>query len=295
VSRLPGNPPDQHAVTTLARQQVWSETANRLKAGIVRARTAGLLLGIAAAVLAMGAVQLADAYEGVARACGVVAGLAAGLTPLVLRRAGTDQVRDWTRARSASEGLKSELYEYLAGGAAYLGGDPARHLAERTRSIDESMGDLLAHTAGVTATPKPMPDVHDAASYVAERVHPQIDHYYRPRAARYQVVVKRLRLVGDALGALAVVLGVAAGAGAPDQLAAWVPVVTTVAASLTAHVAASRYDHQIVEFLRTAQQLEHIVAAHAGGELDDSALVDGCEQVISVENQAWMTNWTKSG
>src|SRR4029079_2269621 len=88
VSRLPGNPPDQHAVTTLARQQVWSETANRLKAGIVRARTAGLLLGIAAAVLAMGAVQLADAYEGVARACGVVAGLAAGLTPLVLRRAG---------------------------------------------------------------------------------------------------------------------------------------------------------------------------------------------------------------
>ena len=90
-------------------------------------------------------------------------------------------------------------------------------------------------------------------------------------------------------------LGVAAGAGAPGRLAAWVPVVTTVAASLAAHVAASRYDHQIVEFLRTAQQLDHIVAAHADGELDDSALVDECEQVISVENQGWMTNWTKSG
>ena len=176
-----------------------------------------------------------------------------------------------------------------------MGGDPARHLAERTRSIDESMGDLLARTARVAPVPKPMPAVHDAASYIAVRVRDQIDHYYQPRAARYQVVVTRLRLVGDALGVVAVVLGVAAGAGAPGRLAAWVPVVTTVAASLAAHVAASRYDHQIVEFLRTAQQLDHIVAAHADGELDDSALVDECEQVISVENQGWMTNWTKSG
>jgi SMODS and SLOG-associating 2TM effector domain 1 len=94
---------------------------------------------------------------------------------------------------------------------------------------------------------------------------------------------------------IAVVLGVLAGAGAPERLAAWVPVVTTVAASLTAHVAASRYHHQIVEFLRTAQQLDHIVAAHADGTIADSAMVDECERVISVENQGWMANWSKSG
>ena len=59
--------------------------------------------------------------------------------------------------------------------------------------------------------------------------------------------------------------------------------------------AASRYDHQIVEFLRTAQQLDHIVAAHADGTIADRAMVDECERVISVENQGWMANWSKSG
>jgi hypothetical protein len=294
VSRLPGNLPDEHAARTLARQRVWSETATRLKAAIVRARTVALVLGIVAAALAIAAVQLADVQETTARLLGILAGLAAGLAPLALRRAGTEQVRDWTRARSAAEGLKTELYEYLAGGSAYVGGEPSQHLAERTRAIDDNVGDLLDLSAAEPA-PAPMPAVHDVASYVEVRVQDQIDRYYRPNAARYQRVVRRLRLAGDGLGAVAVVLGVAAGAGAPDQLAAWVPVVTTVAASLTAHIAASRYDHQIVEFLRTAQQLEHIVEAHADGTISDSALVDACEQVISVENQGWMTNWTKSG
>ena len=51
VSRLPGNPPDEHATQTLARQRIWSATANRLKAAIVRARVAASILGIVAAVL----------------------------------------------------------------------------------------------------------------------------------------------------------------------------------------------------------------------------------------------------
>ncbi len=295
MSRLPGNPPDEHARRTLARQRIWSATATRLKDAIVRARVTALILGIVAAVLAVAAVQLADPQEGLARVLGIVAGVAAGTAPLVLRRAGTDRVRDWTRARSASEGLKSELYEYLAGGSAYVDADAGPQLAARTRAIEESMGDVLALTVGVATDATPMPDVHDAESYIAERVQDQIDHYYRPRAARLQTVVGRLRLVGDVLGIMAVGLGVAAGAGAPGQLAAWVPVVTTVAASLSAHIAASRYDHQIVEFLRTAQQLEHVIERHAEGSLTDGAMVDACEQVISVENQAWMTNWSKSG
>jgi hypothetical protein len=295
VSRLPGNPPDQHATHTLTRQRIWSATASRLKAAIVRARVAALILGIVAAVLAVAAVQVADTANGLARILGVGAGVAAGIAPLVLRRAGTDQVRNWTRARSASEGLKSALYEYLAGGSAYLEGDPGRQLAARTRAIEENMGDLLALGAGVTADAKPMPPIRDAATYIDIRVQDQIDHYYRPRAARYRTVVGRLRLVGDVLGVVAVGLGVAAGAGAPDQLAAWVSVVTTVAASLSAHIAASRYDHQIVEFLRTAQQLEHLIERHAEGTMSDGAMIDACEQVISIENQGWMTNWTKSG
>src|SRR5438046_769273 len=76
-------------------------------------------------------------------------------------------------------------------------------------------------------------------------------------------------------------------------LAAWVPAVTTISASLTAYIAASRYDHQIVEFLRTAEQLERLRHARAAEAMADAAFVDACEEVISVENQGWMTQWTR--
>jgi SMODS and SLOG-associating 2TM effector domain 1 len=73
------------------------------------------------------------------------------------------------------------------------------------------------------------------------------------------------------------VLGVAAGVGGADTLSAWVPVVTTVAASLTAHIAASRYDHQIVEFLRAAQQLELLDVKRRRQELTNAEFIDACE------------------
>ncbi len=62
-------------------------------------------------------------------------------------------------------------------------------------------------------------------------------------------------------------------------------------AVVAAHVAASRYDHQIIEFLRTAQQLELLVARYRRTELGGPELVDGSEGVISIETQGWMSRW----
>src|SRR6266436_2277345 len=98
-----------------SQQRLWSETASRLRHGIDRARTTALALGIGAAVLAVLAAQTAGLRSWLGRVLGFAAAAAAGLAPLVVRRAATDQVRTWTRARSASEGLKTEVYSYLAG------------------------------------------------------------------------------------------------------------------------------------------------------------------------------------
>src|SRR5947208_2377633 len=106
-----------------SQQRLWSQTANRLRHGMDLARTTALGLGIAAGVLAVLAAQAAGLRSWLGRVLGFAAAAAAGLAPLVARRAGTEQVRTWTRARSASEGLKSEVYSYLAGGSAYLGQD----------------------------------------------------------------------------------------------------------------------------------------------------------------------------
>jgi hypothetical protein len=294
----PANEPDTEVTTSnlghaWAQQRIWSETATRVKHGIDAARRVALVLGIAAAILAVAAVQLAGVSSLAGRVLGLLAGVTAGLGPILQRRAGTRQVAAWTRARSASEGLKSEVYEFLAGGSAYTGTDRDRQLRSRTRAIVGAVSDLLPHAAGIRPDLKPLPDVSGVDSYIAHRVDHQINHYYQPKAGRYQMVASRLRLAGEFLGGLAVLLGVAAGSFGAPRIVDWVPVVTTVAASLTAFIAASRYDHQIVEFLRTAQQLEYLRDSRIQAGMTDSDFIDACEAVISVENQAWMTNWSK--
>lgn len=69
---------------------------------------------------------------------------------------------------------------------------------------------------------------------------------------------------------------------------------TTISAALTAHVAAVRYEFLLIEYARTAAQLERLrdrrhppadpnQAAHADGEF-----VAQCERIISAQNEAWM-------
>ena len=190
------------------------------------------------------------------RALSATAAITAGLATLLQRQVSTGQIRDWTRARSASEGLKTEIYSYLAGGAAYTSPDRDQRLGTTTRGIVEAVSDLQRHTLGIEPDTKPLPAVHDTDSYIALRVNDQIDNYYNKKAAIYDRRVRRLRAAGDLLGVTAVVLAAVAAAFGVGALAAWVPVVTTIGTSVAAYIAAARYDHLVIEYLRTAQRLE---------------------------------------
>ena len=231
------------------------------------------------------------------RVLSACAAITAGVATVVQRRAGTGQIRDWTRARSASEGLKTEIYSYLAGGTAYTspGRDRDQRLGAETRGITGAVADLQRHTLGITPDTKPIPAVRDISSYISERVDDQIGNYYTPKAALYDRRVRRLRTVGGLLGVTAVVLAALAAAFQIGGLAAWVPVVTTIATSVAAYIAAARYDHLVIEYLRTAQRLQHLRQDHlANPASDPAAFVDACEAAISVENQAWMARWNPS-
>jgi hypothetical protein len=136
-----------------SQQRLWSQTATRLKHGIDQARTVALGLGMGAAVLAAQAARL---RSWLGRALGFAAA-AAGLAPLVARRAGTHEVRTWTRARPASEGLKTDVYSYLAGPSAYLRQDVDRELGVRSRRIVDAVDDLLRTTIELQPAPKADP------------------------------------------------------------------------------------------------------------------------------------------
>lgn len=275
-----------------AQQRIWSLTANRLKRRIDQARLAALALGIATAVLAVAAHQVGGLSVLAGQVLSAAAAVTAGAATLVQRRVSTGQIRDWTRARSASEGLKTEIYSYLSGGAAYTGSDRDQQLGAKTSGIVEAVGDLQRHTLGIEPDNKSIPLVHDVDSYIVLRVNDQIDKYYKKKAALYDKRVRRLRRAGDVLGVTALVLAAVAAAFKVDSLNAWVPVVTTIGTSVAAYIAAARYDHMVIEFLRTAQRLESLCRERRDKpDGDPAAFIDACEAAISVENQGWMARW----
>jgi hypothetical protein len=281
-----------------AQQRIWSQTANQLKKRIDQARLAALLLGITTAVLAVAADQAGGLSMLTGRVLSASAAVTAGIATLLQRRVSTEQITDWTRARSASEGLKTEIYSYLAGGTAYTrpDGDRDARLGAETRSITEAVSDLQRHTLDIESDGRLMPDVHDLGTYITLRVDEQVNNYYKKKAAIYERRVRGLRVVGDLLGITAVVFAALATAFQVTGLSAWVPVVTTIGTSVAAYVAAARYDHLVIEFLRTAQRLDHLRQdQHDNPGSDPAAFIDACEAAISVENQAWMARWDEPG
>jgi conflict system pore-forming effector with SLATT domain len=83
--------------------------------------------------------------------------------------------------------------------------------------------------------------------------------------------------------------------------AAWVAVTATLAAALSAHAQAAKYEYQQVEFVRTADQLERLrrrwerEAGQGPREpASEDRFVNDCKQVISVLNDAWMAKWNSA-
>ncbi len=69
---------------------------------------------------------------------------------------------------------------------------------------------------------------------------------------------------------------------------------TTAGGALAAYLASERYEFLWIEYSRTASELRRLLERHTaadGRPLSGSELAAECEQVISVQNQAWMAKW----
>jgi len=275
-------------------QSVWSLTADSLKARIDRLRLVMLGLGIASAALTTLGAEVSSFSEVGGKLLLLAAGISVGLVPVVRARLGADAVSRWTRARAVSEELKSQVYRFLAGVEPFRGPDPYAELATRSNGAQDEAADLLVETAGVRPASREVPAVDDVTSYVHVRLVPQIG-WYRGRSGELAVRLARARRAELVLSVVGVVLAASAAAFRLD-LAAWVAVVTTMTAALSSHVAASRWEYQLVEYLRTAGELSRLHEEWAGGDTTDQAsadqLVDRCEHVLSVQNQGWMARWS---
>lgn len=272
------------SVVTLAweRQHRWSEAADRLKHDLERKRLVALALGVLGAVLAAVSVGAGlDSLGGTVLTFSSAASV--GAAGALRAQSGTRSVQEWTRARSVAEAIKSEVYAHLVRGGS------EGELDRRVTELEEDAADLLGHTDATGTPPGPLPDVHDLESYIRNRVQEQADHYYRPRARALERRVALMRQVLLALGVGGSMLAAAAGTWELDVVAAWVPVTTTVAAAVTAFAAAGRYDYLIVEYLRTAAELDRLARRHgSAAALSPREFVAEAERTISIQNEGWM-------
>lgn len=298
VTHAPSDPSSRAAAVrdVWDEQSVWSGAANSLKARIGRARSVALVLGATAAVLGTAAAQTMAWNHVLGSALAFASAMAAGAAPLVASRPGPAAVAQWTRMRSVSEAMKNEVFTFLAGVHPYRAADAEARLAARLERLREDASDLLAQTVGVRPVQRELPAVTDVGSYVEHRLLRQTQDYYRPRAEhmrRRLVLVRRLELC---LGLAGVTFGALAGTLGWGPAAAWVAVTAMLAAALSAHAQASKYEYQQIEFVRTADQLHRLLVAwrrraSASDEVAEDAFVSDCEQVISVLNDAWMAKW----
>jgi hypothetical protein len=302
-------PDSQEFIKSAWRDQTkWSETANHLKAELFRWRYLAAIAGVLGAFLE----TLATTLDGLGenwwwlRALVALTGaVVLAFVPYVLKtKVSKDRISEWVSARSASEALKETIYRYLVGAPPFRSASTSTDLIERCRSIKEKVRDLNLYAAAVEPPQKVRPLMLTIDDYVQSRVNDQIDQYYLPKGRDKANKAKRLHGLEFWLGAIAVVMGalasaaVATGLKQLSALGPWVAVVTTASAAVTAHLAASRYDHEAIIYFGTADRL---TTARDKWLSDPNRMssdcvakfVDNCEHAISTENEAWLAKWTR--
>jgi len=275
------------------RQSVWSQTASKLKIGASRVWGLRLGLTVTAAAVALAASQIKGASLAGSVTLSALAAVALAAVGLLRARQNVEQARQWTRARSVSEAIKTEVYTFLAEHSAGADAAKERRLEAEIQRLEHDAGDLLRYTEGVEAKQRSLPAVHDLASYLDVRVRQlQLESYYEPKAHELRRRLRRIKGFEVTLALVAAAL--AAVAAVAPTVAAWAAVATTAGGATAAYVAAQRYEFLWIEYIRTASELRRLLerrTAPSGRRLTDRQLVDECEQVISVQNQAWMAKW----
>ncbi|MEW2385698.1 DUF4231 domain-containing protein [Micromonospora sp. NPDC047707] len=277
--------------TVWQQQGVWSRAADAARRRIVRGRRLVAALTVVAAVAGTAAAQLGGVHLAASRALAIIAAAALGLVPLAARPTAREPVQVWTRLRSVAESLKAEVHRHLAGVAPYRGPDRDAVLLSRVDAIVDEAGDLVGHTVDVAPRSRPLPEVSDVPSYLLRRVDRQVERYYLPEARRTGAAARRVRVVTTGLTAAGAVLSAVVGVlGDGLGLAAWVGVVATVTTAVVGYGAAQQYEHQQIEYARTADQLVRLLRARRDGDgwADDDAVVAEAERLIALSNEVWM-------
>jgi len=273
----------------------WSKTADRLKKTRETLRTIVLSLTVAGAALQTAAATWPE-QKLLLGGSGTVALAAVAFIGRYFLK--PENAKKWLRARSVSEGVKTEIYTFRAGAEPYAHPDAIDKLRAKLKEIYDSAKGLDLERAKTGEVSQPAPPQLDHEQYIEKRVRQQVKQYYTPKAQKYAWQAEFFNWAEIGFAALAALLGAVAtfvgdAHSSATQLSAWIAVLTTIAGSFAAHAAASQFEAEATIFYATARQLKDLEAGWRsnkaqGDNAEWSKFVSSCETVISASNQDWM-------
>jgi hypothetical protein len=209
-----------------------------------------------------------------------------------------DQERQWIRSRSMAEALKAEIVLFLSRVHPYNNDEKAQALMAKSDELLVAVNDLQTESIDEQEKQKRLPAAFlTIEQYIEERVTEQIDNFYRPRSDELIRKMKKNKKIGIFLGMASVILG---AFGASGWTAGWIAVISTIAASIAAFSYAGRYQYLIVSYQATANKLERlrtqwVVSGKSDADTEErDKFIRECEDVISIENSAWMAELSKT-
>lgn len=284
------------------RHRRWSTVASNQKKRILFCRRASLALVVMGAgfnTLSFRVPEIGWAFSFLGGAC--VAGAP------ILRRTYLDKegTLKWVRSRAASERIKAEVYTFRAGVSPYDGDDALKILVNKAAEISEDVKDLNTYYALTKTDGKPPPPKLDREGYMKYRIDSQIDGFYKKVARKQARILRNLKYCEAvfAFGSMSIAFikgfNVPTASGAsPNPLNAlaehiglWGTACGTAAGGFATHLAASRIDEEIFEWLMSSQRLENeylrLPKSVQPGSEEWTKFVLACEDIIAANTKQW--------
>jgi hypothetical protein len=248
----------------------------------------GLWLGILAAAIGTVApyVPVNSKITGVVGSLLLAFAGAAGTYALAGNR---DQL--WLKCRAAGEALKSSVYLYCAGVPPFDAPNRTEALGQRVEKALKDLQGLALRPGKIDNPPGPL----TMAEYLAVRVDDQIN-WYTGSFNKYQKKADFWRFMALAGTCASLILG---GISAIVSLSPWIALLATVTASVTAFVKNQRYEAMIGLYQATAMRLQMLKdqwtdsGKTEADTADRDSLIQRCEETMSLENGAWMAQWSQ--
>lgn len=212
----------------------------------------------------------------------------------------------WVLMRSASEGIKREIYRYRLRATGYTADDTReKKLAEAVEGITRRLSRTEANTMALPIYKGPIPPVNTASprddgmsllstdQYVALRLEDQLG-FYRRKTVTLEKDLSRLQiyvLLAGAAGTLLAALG--------GHFVIWIALTTAVASAAMTYLGYRQTESTLTVYNQTATDLDNILSWWTSLEPEEQslrenieALATHTEQVLAEELAGWTQRMT---